>query len=329
MAADIRLSSITIEPSPRTGEDPLTFWAECLNVGDEPTGDFIARFELDSAEWFEVPVGNIPPGEMAWAAWPHDALVSGDHFVRCILDAHATVPEPDERHNQQTQHFEVAALEFPPQAVDGDEYYDEVALFNDVISLAKGRVALWLGFAVQAVEEWETAASARVDAFDWDGDADVDFGSVLWALSTTVMACVPGGAGMALGIMQQGFDLIGTLYAYFGDGYLGEEGAKKRLAKAVVDLKGAAGPSIRASIAGHEERLRERLDPAAADNPLTWVEWGSNDPSYVAAICDWLGIVDPDEQNTTVPIKQGLDSSFQAVVEDVTKQLLREEGYDY
>src|SRR5687768_620692 len=128
MAADIRLGSIRFEPSPPLAEEPLTFWAECLNLGDEGTGDFVARFQLDSAETFEIGLGNIPPGESAFAMWPHDPIAGGNHMVYCLLDAEHAVPEAEERFNQLTQYFEVTARSLPPSDAEGTEYYDDNAL---------------------------------------------------------------------------------------------------------------------------------------------------------------------------------------------------------
>jgi hypothetical protein len=141
------------------------------------------------------------------------------------------------------------------------------------------------------------------------------------------MSRLPG-AAQGLGVLEDGADLLVMLRSEFGDDYLGESGAKKRLKRAVTDLNLAAGERIIASVMGSDERVRARLHPENDDSPLTGIEWGSTDPDYVSELCDWLGVLEPTRENTTGPIRLALDAEFDAVLDEVVKQLAREEGYD-
>ena len=49
------------EVTPAIRDEPLTFFAECINLGDEATGEFVARFELDNQDQFEAPISNVAP----------------------------------------------------------------------------------------------------------------------------------------------------------------------------------------------------------------------------------------------------------------------------
>ena len=215
MPADIRLGSITFNPSPPVAGEPFSCYAQCLNLGDEGTGSFIARFQLDAGQTQDVTVDNIPPGETLYATCPYAALAAGDHSVFCLLDAGHSVAEPEERFNQQTQYFKVGARSLPPSDSDGSTSYDDNALAQAVANEMRDRVDHWMTLVVQAVEEWESETRQRIDQWDFNGDAQVDFMSVLWAFASAVGSRAPG-ASTALGIVKDATDIYNAIQAYRG-----------------------------------------------------------------------------------------------------------------
>ena len=67
--------------------------------------------------------------------------------------------------------------------------------------------------------------------------------------------------GQGLGIVKEGVDLLALLKEELGHGYRGEAGAKKRLRRAVTELKDAAHDALLQSIEGYDGRLIDRLSP--------------------------------------------------------------------
>jgi hypothetical protein len=324
MPADLRIAQFVTDPYRPEAMGPFRFMVECANVGDEGTGPFVVRFELDQAESAELSVHNVAPHESEWVSWPHDGMGAGDHHIYCLLDAAHAVPEPESQRNQQSRYFEVAEIEFPPQDASGDVDYDDEALANAVIDRITARVNRWLILAVQAVDEWEIDAKKRVADYN-DADATVDPFPVIFAFAEAVIKRLPG-MSTALGIIEDASGLVGLVRSNMGDEHMGLVGARARLIAAIDELKVATGAAIRQAIKGHEARLLARLSPENNDSPLHQIEYGSTDPEYVAALADWLGVPDPNEENTTEPIKKAMMEGFERVMEDVNRQLFREVG---
>jgi CARDB len=323
--ADIRLGSIRFDPHPPLVEEPITFYAECLNVGDEPTGEFVAKFQLDASESFEVEVPNIPPGDTVYASWPHTPIAGGNHSIYCLLDAGGRVPEPEERYNQQTQYFEVGTRELPPSDSDGTEYYDDNAVAGAVVNQAGVRVNHWISLVLQAAEEWEGESEQRIKAWEAEGEAPVDFMSVAWAFASAVISHTPG-ASQGMAVIENVSEIYDKIQEFHGEA-TDEKAAKARLEAEVRRLKKGAGAALRDATNGFEGRLQAWLSPKNDESPLTFVEKGSTDPAYIGELCDWLGFVEPTEANTTVPIKKELTEAFDKVLEDVNRALFREMGY--
>ena len=161
MPADIRLGSITFNPSPPVAGEPFSCYAQCLNLGDEGTGNFIARFQLDAGRVDRRRGRQHPSRRDACTRRARTRRSpSGDHSVFCLLDAGHSVAEPEERFNQQTQYFKVAARSLPPSDSGGTEQYDDNALAQAVVGEMRDRVDHWMTLVVQAVEEWESETSA-------------------------------------------------------------------------------------------------------------------------------------------------------------------------
>lgn len=326
MTADIRLTGIQFDPEPQVIDDPITFYAECLNVGDEGTGEFVARFLLDNTEDFEIGVDNIPPGERAYAVWPHTAIAKGRHFIHCYLDSTQVVPEPESRFNQQTVHFEVGDRALPPSDADGTEYYDDADLAAAVADQLGNRVLHWIALVIQAVEEWGDEAVQRIEAWDLDGDVDVGFLGVVHAFAQAVISHVPG-ASQGMAVIEGAADIYEAVVRARGDAPLGAAGAKAKLRAEVIELKGGAGSALRETTDGFQARLAAWVSPKNDQSPLTFVEKGSTDPSYVGELCDWLGFPMPTESNTTGPIKQELREAFEDTFNRVATALEEEMGY--
>lgn len=68
------------------------------------------------------------------------------------------------------------------------------------------------------------------------------------------------------------------------------------------------------------------MEDAFAFVALHQIEYGSTDLEYVASLADWLGVPEPNEENTTKPIKKEMMKGFERVMEDVNRQLFRQVG---
>ncbi len=322
MSADLRIAQLVTDPDQPEAMAPLRFMVECANVGDEGTGPFVVRFELDQAESVELPVQTVASQESEWVSWPHEGMRAGEHQIYCLLDAADAVPESEEQRNQQSLYFKVAEIEFAPQDARGDTDFDDNALANAVIATITGRVNLWFTLAVQAVEEWEIDAKQRVAEYN-DADATVDPAPAIAAFGEAVVKYLPG-VSTGLGIMEDASKVVGLVQSYMGDEHMSLAGARARLIAAIEELKAATGAAMRQAIQGHEGRLRARLSPENNDSPLNEIEYGSTEPGYIASLADWLGVPEPNEANTTAPIKQEMMEGFERVMEDVNRQLFRE-----
>lgn len=327
MPADIRLASLTFNPNPPVADEPFTVYAQCRNLGDEGTGSFVARFQLDAAESIDISVDNIAPNDETYASWPHAAIAEGNHSVYCMLDAGHTVAEPEERFNQQTVYFQVHKRSLPPSDAHGDQQYDDNALAQAVVSQIGVRVNHWVALVVQAVEEWESETRQRIDQWDFNGDVQVDFMSVFGAFAQAVYSRVPG-ASTAMSVLKDAGDIYNAIRAYNGTTPLGEAGAKAKLRASAQDLKVGAGSSLRKATDGFEPRLEQWLSPSNDQSPLAFVEKGSTDPAYIGQLCDWLGFAPPTEATVTAPIKKELTDAFDKVFDNVAKQLWKESGYN-
>ena len=326
MPADIRLAGIQFEPEPQVVGEPITFYAECLNIGDDGTGEFIAKFLLDGTEAFEIGVDNIPPGDRAYALWPHVAISKGTHSIYCFLDATHSVPEPEERFNQQTVYFEVRDRALPPSDADGSEYYNDEALAGAVADQLGIRVNHWISLVIQAVDEWADEAERRIEAWNLDGDVDVGFMGVVAAFGKAVISHVPG-ASQGMAVIEGASSIYDAVLAARGSAPMGASGAKAKLRAEVFELKQGAGSALRRTTDGFQARLAAWLSPKNDQSPLTFVEKGSTDPSYVGELCDWLGFPMPTGSNTTEPIKQELGEAFEEVFNQVATSLEKEMGY--
>jgi hypothetical protein len=324
MPADLRITQLLTDPNPPEAMASFFFNAECVNVGDEASGPFVVRFELDQDRSQELGVDNLAPQESTWVTWPYDdGLGAGDHFVYCVVDATDAVPEPEAQHNQQSLYFKVAEIEFgPADARAGEEGYDEEALANEVIDTITERVNHWLPLAIQAVDEWEKDAKLRIAEYN-DADATVDPAPVIAAFGEAVVRHLPGMA-TALGLLHDASDLIGMVHSHMGTQHMGLAGARARLEAAVDEIQLAAGAAIRETTDGFEDRLRTGLATDNPESPLHTIESASTEPKYVAELADWLGFPDPNTQNTTEPIKASMMAGLESVMEDVNRQLFRE-----
>ena len=327
MPADIRLSSISFNPSPPLVDEPFTIYAECLNIGAEGTGSFLAKFQLDASETIEATVDNLAPQETKYAMWPHTAIAAGNHSVFCLLDAGHAVKEPEERFNQQTLYFQVQNRATPPSDSHGDEYYDDNALAQALVSQVGVRVNHWIALVVQAVEEWESETRQRIDQWDFNGDVQVDFMGVFGAFAQAVVSHVPG-AGTAMSVLKDAGEIYNAIRAYNGSTPITEATAKARLRASAQDLKVGAGASLRRATDGFETRLEQWLSPSNDHSPLAHVEKGSTDPAYIGQLADWLGFKDPTEATVTAPIKKELTDSFDKVFDAVAKEMWKASGYN-
>lgn len=327
MPADIRLSSITFNPSPPVAGEPFTIYAQCLNVGDEGTGQFIARFLIDGSETIDNHVDNIAPNESAYAWCPHAGMAEGNHSVHCTLDAGHTVAEPEERFNSQTQYFTVSKHAAAPADTNGSEYYDDNALATAVKAEVSSRVNHWMLLVVQAVDEWDAETQQRIEQWDFNGDVQVDLMGVVAAFGQAVASRIPGGS-TAMGVVSDANSIISAIRAYAGNPPLTEAGAKAKLRTSVQHVRSGAGTSLRKATDGYETRLAQWLSPDNDNSPLAQVQKGSTDPAFVAQITDWLGFTPANEGNTTEPIKKELTDSFNVVFEQVAKQMWKESGYN-
>lgn len=232
---------------------------------------------------------------------------------------------------------EMVELDFPPQAVDGgvdlDDRESALHLIDKVYDDVQDRLQDWALKVMNAVSQFKDKAELRIDndaLFDNNGDADVVFLGVMMDFADAVVSHMPG-AGPVWSAVHQGYDLLGTLRQYFGDKPLGVAGARQRLRTAVTQLHLAANQTL------DELTTRYQRQPGQTvwDSPLgqavwdalTWVDSASTDPDYVAALCDWV-MPAPTTENTTNPIRDALENSFNDVYSAVSHQLLREQGYD-
>ena len=326
MPADIRLAGIQFEPEPKVVGEPVTFYAECQNAGDDGTGEFLARFILDGTETFEMPVDNLAPGETSYAIWPHEPIAEGHHSIYCMLDAAHVVPEPEERYNQQTIYFEVHQRSLPPSDADGTEYYSDDDLATAVSDQIGIRVDHWMALVIQAVDEWADEAERRIEAWNADGEAPVGFIGVIAAFQKAVIEHVPG-ASQGMSIIHSASDIYDAVQAARGEAPMGASGAKAKLRAEIFELKQGAGAALRGATDGYQTRIAAWLSPKNDQSPLTWVEKGSTDPSYVGQLCDWLGFAVPTEVTTTEPIKHALREAFEEEFNRVATELEKERGY--
>jgi len=324
--ADIRLTGIQFEPSPQLVDEPITFYAECLNNGDEGTGEFVAKFILDGTEAFEIGLDSIAPGERAYGIWPHVAIAKGDHSIYCLLDATHVVAEPEKRFNQQSVYFVVKDRALPPSDADGDEYYNDEALAGAVADQLGIRVNHWISLVIQAVDEWADEADRKIEAWNLDGDVDVGFLGVVAAFGKAVSSHVPG-ASQGMAVIEGASSIYDAVQAARGNSPMGASGAKAKLRAEIYELKQGAGSALRGATDGFQARLGAWLSPKNDQSPLTFVEKGSTDPSYVGELCEWLGFPMPTESNTTEPIKQELREAFEEVFKQVATELEKEMGY--
>ncbi len=323
MPADLRIAQFVTDPLQPEAMAPVRFMVECANVGDEDTGPFVVRFELDQAGTIEVPVDNVAAQWSEWASWPHDGTVAGDHHIYCLLDAADAVPESDDQHNEQSLYFKVHEIEFAPQDADGDTDYNDEQLANAVIGTIMDRVNRGFTYSVSAVTEWGIEARKRVENEYGDADATVDPAPVVAAFAQAVVKYLPG-MSTALGVMNDVQGFIGLVQGYMGTTPMGLAGARARLSAAIDEIQVATGKATRQAIDEYESRVRAWLTPENNESPLHQVEYGSLEPNYVAALADWLGVPEPSEGDTTDAIKREMTDGFERVMADVNRQLWQE-----
>ncbi len=232
---------------------------------------------------------------------------------------------------------EMVELDFPPQAVDGDVDLDDPGslshLIDKVYDKVQDRLQDWALKVMNAVSQFKDEAELRIDndpLFNDNGAADVGFLEVLLAFTDAVVSHTPG-ASQVWSAVHQGYDLLGALRQYFGDEHLGAAGARQRLRTAVTQLHLAANQTLDELTT----RYQRQPDQTVWDSPigqavwdaLTWVDSGSTDPDYVAALCDWM-MPAPTTENTTNPIREALENAFDEEYSAVSRQLLHEQGYD-
>ncbi|MBA2283705.1 MAG: hypothetical protein H0W25_21060 [Acidimicrobiia bacterium] len=325
MPADLRIADLVTDPYHAEVGQPVAFLVNCHNVGDEGTGPFAVRFELDNQEYANFDTRGLGPGEDDWVRWPHDPLTEGAHHIYCLLDSTHAVPESEERHNQKSVHFQVTQPDRPPQDADGDEYYDDENLASLVAAGVIGRVNTWLGLAVQAVEEWGREAEGMVAAEYADVDATFDTAPVLFAFVQATAKHLPG-VSTGMGVIEDAATLLGLVQGAMGNKHMTMADARAKLFAAIPEIQAATGAGLRQAIQGFDGRIRAHLSPDNDSSPLVNVEKGSLDPAYIGSLVTWLGFPEVDESNTTLPIKQEMVDAFEQVTWEVNRELQRAAG---
>jgi len=211
----------------------------------------------------------------------------------------------------------------PPQdarATSGP-YYNEPEVQHALLLLARDRVQVWLTLVLDAVSEFETAARQHVEQLESNHDAEVDFAGVLSALASAVTTVVPG-TKEAVDVLSQGVALIDLLEHGYNAGVATTLAqGKAKLHQSLTALSQSARYALTTALDGYEQRLEE-----AVNNALTYVDSASTDPAYIRALCDWMGVVEPNRGNSLEPVRQALENQFFGVYESVRAQLLQATG---
>ena len=208
----------------------------------------------------------------------------------------------------------------PPQ-YDG-HYYDPQDLDRHVVvaiqAEAAQRLQRWETLALNAVDEFQTAANQHIDELDYEHAASVDMSPVLASFASVVLSKFEPTA--------TAYDVVSTVMGGFESAYedrlsSGLSSGKKRLRDAVVALAQASRLKTNETVTELIANL-----PDIVDDAMTWVDSASVDPIYVRSMCDWMGLPLPSRQNTVHPIRQSLENPFFGVYQAVRAQLLRTQG---
>ncbi len=211
-------------------------------------------------------------------------------------------------------------LEMPPQfAGHYHDPHDTEGHVATAISLeGKHRLALWLPMALNAIDEFESSALYRTDQLEYEHDVAIDVHPVIASFAEDVFKhFLP--TSTVLSIAEGMLDAMNS--AYDENLEVGLSGAKQRLKASILSLVQAARQQVTSAASELSERMGENVDDA-----MTWVDSASTDPGYVAAMCDWMGLVIPTRIATVNPIRQSLENPFFGVYQSVRAQLLRTQG---
>jgi hypothetical protein len=258
------------------------------------------------------------------------------HLITLVTNGVVTGQIQQVDNIQRVDPAELVEMDFPPQPVGGNVDLDDpdsvVQLIDKVCDKVQIRLGEWVDKVQIAIDGFVSAAEERINTdplFD-EGDASVGFAGVVTAFAEAVLSNIPA-TGQFAGAIRSAYDFLGAVQGYFEEQHLGVSGAKQRLATAIAQLHQAALKSLDQ----FTDTFQRQEGQTVWDSPLgqavwdalTWVEEGSTDPDYVAALCDWL-MQAPTSENTTQPIREALDFAFDIEYRAVAEQLLREQGYD-
>ena len=327
MGANVQILRLITNPERVEAADPFHFMVEFTNQGDETTGVFPVRFELDGgADALEVDSPDVAPGGTDWAYWAHGGLREGNHSIYCRLDPGQTVLRGGGPHHEQTIYFEIHEIEFAPQDASGNEDYDEDALANAVATAILLRIGQWVSAADHAVNQWQKAADERVkDYIDAHTAPTLELDPFVEAIGEVILNHLPvvsEAKEMTEKVMAE-FNMGGLIRAGIAGAYNAVNTAHERLNRAVEEIASATIDAIHRSVLGADGRVREYLSFKTNDGsgPLIGVEFGSLDPAYIGSLADWLGVPEPSEANTTQPIQDGMTHEFEVVLAMVDRQL--------
>jgi hypothetical protein len=326
MAADLRIREFSTDPSRPEGGDPIVFVAECVNVGDEGSGPISVRFEIDKAEYRDFHLDTIAAGASEWVAWNHEGMSQGDHFVWCKVDFDNEVAEPEEDKNSKSLYFKVHEIEFAPvDARQGEANFNKREMAKELIRETNERVNLWLQFALRATTEWGKEAQKFVVAEYADVDATFDTIPVLFAFTQAVAQHLPG-MSTAMGVIEDIHELGNLVNGAMGDKHMTLPDARAKLIEAISEIQTATGDGLQAAVEGYDKRIEGRLTDSNPDSPVHQIEYGSDEPTYIGSLVDWLGVPAPTTANTTEPIKKEMSEAFEKVTWEVNRQLQKAAG---
>jgi hypothetical protein len=219
----------------------------------------------------------------------------------------------------------VTEIQMPPQDMSEhavQDEWDEAAVRSAIFQQAGLRLNTWLTFILNAADEFETNANQHIAELEYEADAYVEFGPVVKGLTTALAVAFPGG-GTGLKVITASIELLVKDFDSSQksrlDGTL--KGAKLKLANNVTALVQELRARATRAFPTLDDDLVESIDTA-----LTWVDSASTNPGFIAAMCDYMGILEPSRENTIAPIRQELENEFFGVYQSVRAELLREVG---
>jgi hypothetical protein len=98
-AHDVWINNDGGDPVLKAGQ-PFTMMAEVCNQGPNSSGEFKAKFVLDSSDSTEIDCPNLDPGQCIWISWPYpQGTTAGDHVFEAWFDIYHVVPCDDQSNN--------------------------------------------------------------------------------------------------------------------------------------------------------------------------------------------------------------------------------------